>query len=184
LQEPDRPGASCLDDAVVVDVNRDDDDAGAGLLSAQDARDTQPGDAGQLNIEQDQSRACLLRGPDRFVGIARFRDDLVPTGCFQHPAQPGAKDRMIVDQQHSPCQHEPSLPAIWPAAGSVAVGDAILASPPDPALRPSPHLPHGSPPAGVFATGRTPDGERRRIPTSCYEPERQMATDRMAQRVN
>jgi hypothetical protein len=56
-----------------------------------------------LNVEQNQARACFFRDPNCLVGIARFPDDLVAASRFQNSPQPRAKDRMIVDQQHSPC---------------------------------------------------------------------------------
>src|SRR5215217_7139480 len=80
LQKGHRPGPHRLDDAIVIDVNRENHDPGAGLLAAQDAGDAQPGDPRQLDIEQDQSRARFLRRADRLMSVARLRDDLIATG--------------------------------------------------------------------------------------------------------
>ena len=58
---------------------------------------------GNWTSSKNQTRARFLSSPDGLVRIARLPDDLIAAGCFQHPAQAGAKHRMIVDQQHSPC---------------------------------------------------------------------------------
>jgi hypothetical protein len=84
-------------------VHAHDHDAGARLLTPQNAGDAQSGDPWQLDVEQNQTRAGLLCCPDGLVRIARLTDDLIAPGCFQHPPQAGTKHRMIVDQQHSPC---------------------------------------------------------------------------------
>src|SRR5215204_7645307 len=84
------------------------------------------------------------------MGVARFCNDLIAAGRFQHPAQPGAEHRMIVDQQHAPCKHGPPSPRCRLRPG---LSPREAPSTPRRQTRPSGLLPapNGSSPAGLSA---------------------------------
>jgi len=99
------PGADRVEQALIIDVHREEDQLRVLMLLAQHPRDLQAGHARELDVEQDQFGVVDIGEVDCLVSVLRFPDDLEPPGVLEHPAQPTPEHGVVFDQQHPPLEH-------------------------------------------------------------------------------
>ncbi len=79
-------------------MHAEDQDPGAAIGAAQSRDRFQPAEPGQVEIENDERRMVRSEQAERFFAVRRFAN-VAPRLACQQPPQPGADDRMIVDDQ-------------------------------------------------------------------------------------
>ena len=87
---------------MVVDVERrQDDDLGRGRARADEAQRGEAVHPGHADVHEDDVRTVGVDRREHLRAVLRLADDLEVVGAAEHHRQPGAHERVVVDDQHA-----------------------------------------------------------------------------------
>jgi hypothetical protein len=93
---------------IVVDLFGKQDRRPTWSGAEQRSHDGIPAHACKIDIDQQHVRFGASRFLHRLVAAGCLSDNQKPTGRFHGVAKPGPKERLMVDEQHAPCEHSVS----------------------------------------------------------------------------